>query len=174
MKVAVGSRNPVKVGAVKSTFSDIMSACYELEVPSGVSDQPLSDEETIEGAINRARACLGVVEDADIGIGLEGGVVDTELGMFVCNWGAISDRSGNLVVSGGARFLLPQEVAAGVRAGRELGPVMDDYTQTKDVRKKEGAIGIFTNGRITRQDMYAHLVMALRGQYEYYRPKSEA
>ena len=39
---------------------------------SGVSPQPFSDEETIQGAINRARAAVKET-GADIGIGLEGG-----------------------------------------------------------------------------------------------------
>ena len=55
---------------------------------SEVSAQPLSDNETMTGAINRAKNALKS-EDAQIGVGLEGGVVKTEHGYFLCNWGAI-------------------------------------------------------------------------------------
>ncbi|EQD61665.1 protein containing DUF84, partial [mine drainage metagenome] len=45
-----------------------------VSVPSGVASQPLSAEETVRGAILRARGALAAVPGADIGLGLEGGV----------------------------------------------------------------------------------------------------
>ncbi len=54
---------------------------------SGVAEQPFSDEETVLGAVNRARNALRLVK-ADIGIGLEGGVVETGHGLFFCAIGA--------------------------------------------------------------------------------------
>lgn len=167
MIVAIGSSNPVKIQAVRKAFGDMNNQFIEVDAKSGVSAQPFSDEETISGAVNRAKACLAMT-NADVAVGLEGGVVDTSNGMFVCNWGAIADRSDHIVISGGARFLLPEEVAKGVKSGKELGLVMDEYTKKKDIRKKEGAIGIFSNGRISREGMYFHLVELLLGQYEYY------
>jgi len=46
---------------------------------------------------------------------------------------------------------------------------MDDYTRKKNIRHHEGAIGIFTNGKMLRKDMFAHVVILLRGQLEYWR-----
>ncbi|WP_070120547.1 DUF84 family protein [Bacillus marinisedimentorum] len=167
MKIAIGSTNPVKAEAVREVFGHEANKFIELHAVSGVSAQPFGDEETAQGAINRAKACLEK-SDADLAIGLEGGVTDTKHGMFVCNWGAISDRSGKILIASGARFLLPEEVSEKVKEGRELGEVMDWFTKRKNIRKKEGAIGIFTNGLVTRQEMYHHLVKLLAGQYEYH------
>ncbi|MEO7963075.1 MAG: DUF84 family protein, partial [Gemmatimonadaceae bacterium] len=44
-------------------------------VPSGVPDQPWGDDETIRGARNRTVAAR-VALDADLGVGIEGGVID--------------------------------------------------------------------------------------------------
>lgn len=164
MKMAVGSFNPAKVEAVRIIFNQ--DELVTIKVDSGVSEQPFSDEETIEGAVNRAKNCLNE-SDAELSIGLEGGVVDTKHGMFVCNWGALVTRKNEVFIAGGARVLLPDSIANRLRAGEELGPVMDDFTQSNNIRKKEGAIGIFTNNRVTRAEMFQHIVRMLAGQYEY-------
>ena len=54
----------------------------------------LSDEETMQGAINRAKRALEEGE-APIGIGLEG-VMKTEHGLFMCNWGALATMDGKV------------------------------------------------------------------------------
>ncbi|RFU69739.1 DUF84 family protein [Bacillus sp. V59.32b] len=165
MKVAIGSTNPAKTQAVMDEYGQ-SAEVISLDVSSGVADQPFSDEETIEGAVNRAKNCLKQSE-AVIGIGLEGGVVQTEYGLFVCNWGALADRDGSIVIAGGARVRLPDNISLRLIAGEELGPVMDDFTKKRNIRKKEGAIGVFTNERVTRAEMFQHIMKMLIGQYEY-------
>jgi len=53
LKVVVASLNPVKVGAVKEAFrtqfTSIELEISPLSVESGVSNQPLSDAETLKG-----------------------------------------------------------------------------------------------------------------------------
>ncbi|WP_377888129.1 DUF84 family protein [Alkalihalobacillus sp. R86527] len=164
-KVAVGSMNPVKVDSVQSLTT------YEVlgyKVPSGVSEQPWGDKETILGAKQRAFAALEKGE-ADIGIGLEGGVHQIGQDLFVCNWGVLVDRDGNEVVAGGARFPLPEEIKRRLMKGEELGPVMSDFASRENVNQKEGAIGIVTKGAISRTAMYEHIVTLLFGQYNFYR-----
>ena len=166
MKIAVGSLNPAKVNAVRTIFDT--DKVLSMNAESGVSDQPFTDEETIKGAISRANDCL-VNSDADFAIGLEGGVSESSYGLFVCNWGALVTRDGEQFLAGGARILLPEEVAEQLRQGRELGPVMDAFTKRKDIRKKEWAIGVFTNEHVTRAGMFEHIVRMLAGQLDYAR-----
>lgn len=167
MIVCIGTRNPAKTSAVKEGFSTMTDVEFiEIDVSSEVSAQPFSDEETMTGAINRAKNALAAGK-GDIGIGLEGGVKQTEHGLFVCNWGALVLRDGRTYIGGGASIPLPTEVADALLEGEELGPVMDRYANKKNVRHHEGAIGVFTNGRITRQKMFAHVIESLVGQYEY-------
>lgn len=166
LKIVVGSTNKAKVQAVLQAIP----TSWELitsNVPSGVSNQPFSDEETIQGAMNRASNALHQT-DAHLAIGLEGGVVETPYGLFLCNWAALKVReTQKTYIAGGARILIPEEVANKLREGKELGPVMEEYTTIHDVRNNEGAIGIFTNSKVTRSQMFKHIMDLLIGQFEY-------
>ena len=64
-----------------------------LTVPSGVSEMPMSDDETITGARNRARAAREAV-NADLGFGLEGGVHSDPLGLLLQGWVVVTDGNG--------------------------------------------------------------------------------
>jgi inosine/xanthosine triphosphatase len=165
--IAIGTTNQAKVAAVRSVFSSEHYTLVPTDVPSDVSVQPLSDHETRQGAINRAKHALQK-ENADIGIGLEGGVMEIDGELWLCNWGALADRDGTVITAGGARIPLPFEVAKGIRAGRELGDVMAEYTGERNIRHKEGAIGVFTNGYVDRAGMFRHIVQLLVGQYEFF------
>lgn len=154
------------MAAVKNAFQDQEAQFLSLDISSGVSEQPFSDEETIQGAINRALGALKM-ENGEIGIGLEGGVQESTHGLLLCNWGALASEDNEPIIAGGARFLLPSEIAERLRAGEELGPVMDDYAKKENVRKNEGAVGIFTNGIIDRREMFSHIMKLLVGQFYY-------
>ncbi|GLI83222.1 NTPase [Rossellomorea marisflavi] len=165
----VGTTNPAKVSAIQKAIGP-EAVIHPVEAESGVSAQPFSDEETIRGAVNRARSSIGTLH---AGIGLEGGVVDTPSGLFLCNWGALVDADGREFIAGGARILLPDELAGDLRGGMELGPLMDAYTKRVGVRHQEGAVGVFTNGLVTREAMFIHVVTLLIGQWEYARMKQD-
>lgn len=166
MKIIIGSKNPAKINAVKNCFADQEAEFVSIDIPSGVNAQPFSDEETIQGAINRAVGALNQ-GSGSIGMGLEGGVHETSHGLILCNWGALATHNMEPIIAGGARFLLPEEIAVRLKAGEELGPVMDNYANMKNVRKHEGAVGIFTNGMINRMEMFTHVTKLLVGQYTY-------
>ncbi|MGM0874953.1 MAG: DUF84 family protein [Bacillota bacterium] len=170
MIIAIGTKNPTKVNAVKAAFTSYLTGEFvSTNVPSNVSAQPLTDNETMTGAINRAKNALEA-ENAQIGVGLEGGVVKTEHGYFLCNWGAIVDGQLQPIVAGGSRIVIPEEVGNQVFSGMELGVVMDSYVEKHNVRQNEGAIGIFTNGAVNRTEMFTQLSKLLVGQYVYKNP----
>ncbi|TRM12988.1 DUF84 family protein [Lentibacillus cibarius] len=164
MNIIVGSNNPAKIAAVTDIFSQ--DKITGIQAPSQVSAQPFSDAETRLGAINRATYCLQEAS-GDIGVGLEGGVMYVNNGLYLCNWGALVTKNNNVFTASGARILLPSEIENELNEGVELGDVMDAYAKRQDVRKKEGAIGIFTNERISRKEMFVHVVKLLYGQWEY-------
>ncbi len=169
MKIAIGTKNQAKVGAVEAIVSEYFSDVQfeHVDVASEVSVQPFSNEETRQGAINRARNAL-IATQADIGFGLEGGVEEIDGVMYCCNWGAVALKDGTILSSAGAQFALPEKIAIELRSGKELGPVMDVYTNEKDIRQHAGAIGIFTNGLIDRKEMFEHIVKLLIGQILFY------
>jgi inosine/xanthosine triphosphatase len=165
LNIIIGSKNPTKILAVKDIFpgADVTS----LDAASGVSPQPFSDEETKQGAVNRATRCMKSAPDT-IGIGLEGGVMYVGHQLYLCNWGALVTPDEHIFTASGARIVLPAEIEAGLKDGKELGDMMDGYARKQEVRKKEGAIGIFTNNLVSRKDMFSHVVKLLRGQWEYW------
>jgi len=161
--VAVGSTNPVKVGAVEKIIQQIWpdTKVFGVDVPSGISEQPFSEEETMLGATNRARLALQQL-GADIGVGLEGGVQETPYGMFLCHWVVALDQHGKIGRGCGTKLEIPAIIALELKQGKELGPVMDAYLGMHDVKKKHGAVGTFTNNMITRQEAFEHgLIYAL-------------
>lgn len=158
--VAVGSKNPVKVGATCDVLARLAShARVEgIAVPSGVPDQPWGDDETIVGALARAHAAR-IALDADWGVGIEGGVVATPDGRVrTCAWAAIVGRDGTEGIGGSLSLLLPPAVGELVRGGMELGLAMDATTGEHNVKQGVGAVGILTRGLITRQQAYETLV----------------
>lgn len=159
LRIAVGSKNPAKLAAVRAAFErlDMNAEVIGIDAPSGVADQPFSDEETMQGAVNRAQHVVD--ESFDYGIGLEGGVVETPYGLFLCNFGAVVSRDGTIGVGGGVRIQLPTEVAEKVRNGQELGSVIDGWAGGLDIKKKEGTIGILTRNHITRSKMFEDVVI---------------
>ena len=80
MKIIVGSKNKAKVGAVDEIVREYPHLAHAevigCEVSSEISAQPMSLEEIIRGAKNRARNSFSIGENCDYGIGLESGLMD--------------------------------------------------------------------------------------------------
>jgi inosine/xanthosine triphosphatase len=164
--VSVGSSNPVKIVAVRTVVTRAFpkAEVIGLSVASGVPEQPWGDEATRRGALNRARAVLDAA-GSDLGVGLEGGVVETEMGLMTCAWCVIVDRSGRVGVGGGVHMLLPLSVSQALRAGGELGPAMDQLTRQHNTKQAQGAVGILTNGLSNRGLAYEGLVAMALGPF---------
>ncbi|RSK25339.1 DUF84 family protein [Bhargavaea beijingensis] len=168
MKIVVGSSNLAKIGAVKNAFeslgiqADVTGAGTE----SGVAAQPFGDEETLTGARNRAIAALKTGPH-DLSIGLEGGVKELDGRLYICNWGALALPDRTVFTAGGAQIPLPDEVAVLVRGGKELGPVMEALTSKEDIRQTGGAVGVFTDGTVSRSAMFSQIVLLLAGQWRF-------
>ncbi|MCD6575981.1 MAG: inosine/xanthosine triphosphatase [Nanoarchaeota archaeon] len=161
MRVVVASTNPVKVDAVKEVFSEVFGDVHITGKPieSNVPPQPFN-EEVILGALNRARNAMAA--GVDFSVGIEGGII--KLGGKYYNLGfvVIMDKSGKIGTGTSGWFECPEKVLAEIRKGKELGTVMDEMIGEKDVKKKQGAIGVFTKGRVTRKELYKHgIYMAL-------------
>ena len=161
---AVGSRNPVKLAAVRDGagpfFSDLQVA--GVDAASGVAAQPRGDAETLAGALNRARQALELAPEDAYGVGLEGGVVELGPDMFACAWCAIMQHDGQQGVASTGRCMLPRAVAELVRGGMELGQADDIVFARSQSRLNEGAVGLLTRGAIDRARFYAPAVtMAL-------------
>lgn len=156
---AIGSENPVKIKCVEEAIHEFWEFWPEaraigVNTESGVSHQPMSDHEMLTGALNRARQALHKIDSASYGVGIEGGALDTEDGLWVYAWVVIVDREGRLGKGQTGRFLVPESVGRLVRDGLELGEADDRFFGRTNSKQKDGAIGILSDGRITRIALY--------------------
>ncbi|MCM8749288.1 inosine/xanthosine triphosphatase [Thermomicrobiaceae bacterium CFH 74404] len=161
VRLALGSMSPVKRAAVERIAPQLFSEWQleTLEVPSGVPRQPWGDEETARGAWERARQAQKLT-GADYGIGIESGVVEGPLGrVYAVSWAVVVDRRARLGVGGAERFPLPDVAVERLRAGEELGRLLEMLAGNEETRPELGAVGALTGGRRNRVDLLAVAVL---------------
>jgi non-canonical (house-cleaning) NTP pyrophosphatase len=71
-------------------------------------------------------------------------------GMMLTNWVAVVARDGRTSLASGGSLPLPEVIAREIRAGGELGPIMDRITGREHTKQQEGAAGYLTRGVIPR------------------------
>lgn len=159
MKIKVGTKNKAKVDSVIEIIEEYPhlkdSEVEGVNIESGVSDQPKSLEETISGAINRAR---GIFIDCDYSIGLESGwmaVPKTKSGyMDVCVCAIYDGKECHLGLSSAWEFPNRAVTHSIINEGLDTSQAINKagMTKNKNIGSEEGAIGILTKGRMTRKE----------------------
>lgn len=157
MKIALGTENPTKITALEETlqeYEQLSSAeVISSRVDTGVSEQPMTLDQTMLGAQNRARA---VYSGCDLSVGIESGFLEAPLangGLMEVTVCAIYD--GNQVHYGfSSGFNCPEDIMKYVRRGKNLNDAafLAGYTSNPEVGKAEGIIGVLTRGRVTRKE----------------------
>jgi len=161
-KIVMASANPVKAKAVLQGFQRMFTEetfeIQTLEVPSGVSDQPMTDEETLQGALNRSQRARELISDADYWVGIEGGVYEHENDLHAFAWVVVRSPDG-IGKSRSGSFELPSVIRDLVHSGVELGKADDMVFQRYNSKQSNGAIGILTQDVIDRTALYEHAVI---------------
>ncbi|WP_242917697.1 inosine/xanthosine triphosphatase [Pontibacter liquoris] len=163
LHVVVASTNPVKVkaalGGFEKMFADRTVDVVPLSVPSGVADQPMTDAETLEGALNRVQQARYIYPEADFWVGIEGGVevMGNELAAFA--WIVVRSATGILGKARSGTFFLPPAVAGLVAQGMELGHANDKVFSRHNSKQQGGAIGSLTDQVLDRRQLYEPAVV---------------
>lgn len=169
MTIFVGSANPAKLKAVALAVAHQYPEAEIIshDVESGVSMQPFSDEETRKGAQNRALRALqqGVLDkklkDKEVlGVGLEGGVFKQGSEVWSTVWVAVVTPEKEFFESNGARIRVPEPLASELLAGKEMGPVLDEWLTKSgmtSVRHDRGMIGVVTGDFTDRIEEYGSI-----------------
>jgi len=187
--VAVGSTRRPKVNAVIEalvairTASDFLPSFEVLgiEVESGVRHTPLSREDLMAGARQRAEALVQMARARNEGwkyfVGLEGGLdviagldvipsldVVPELDVvseashrwvFLESWAYVSDGEGRGSFGQSGAVLVPDPLAQTVvDDGIELSQAIDAFAGGQGIRDAQGAWGVLTDNLITRQESF--------------------
>lgn len=167
MKVLVGSKNPVKINAVKQAFSRFFNdvEVVGISVPSNVPSQPVNDQ-TFNGARNRVLGLKRINDEKGLGakffVGIEGGIMQHYSRWFAFGGICIMDNEGREGYGTSPHFELPEVITRELLKGIELGDVMDKIQKESNTKQKHGAIGFLTGGVTDRTKFYVEgLTVAL-------------
>lgn len=139
-------------------FPDYTFQALPVSVPSDVPDQPMSDEETLVGAVNRVNNAYKANANADYWIGIEGGVEEHGGELTAFAWVVVRSGSGVGKARSGT-FFLPGVVAELVAQGKELGEADDIVFKKSNSKQESGAIGLLTDNVVDRMQLYEQAVV---------------
>ena len=171
LRVIVASKNPVKIEAARESIASAIEGLFDkggsivadnidvisVDAPSNVPDQPMTAQETRDGAVNRVRYCQQYASehkiDADFYIAYEGGV--EVLDDIPSTYAVVCVADNKRCQTGRSASLpLPQRIYDELLAGKELGPAMDALFNTVNIKQKGGAIGQLSKGLQSRKSIY--------------------
>jgi inosine/xanthosine triphosphatase len=140
-------------------FPQISYKLIKVDAPSQVSAQPISSQETLQGALNRVSYVRDRYPQAAFWTAIEGGVdFDNVDQMSAFAWVVIQ----NVYLCGKARsgsFFLPPKIAGLVKSGLELGQADDLVFGQANSKQKNGAVGLLTGDILTRTSLYEQAVL---------------
>lgn len=187
--VAVGSTRRPKVHAVAEALASIRNQLEDfpsfevvgVEVASGVRHTPLTREDLMAGARQRAESLVRAAREQNepwkYFVGLEGGLdvipgldaipsldvfpeIDVvreaeQRWVFLESWAYVADGSGQGAYGQSGSVLVPEALAKTVvDQGVELSEAIDAFADGRNIRDAEGAWGILTRNLITRQESF--------------------
>ncbi|MBI3341792.1 DUF84 family protein [Candidatus Curtissbacteria bacterium] len=163
MLVVVGSASPAKISAAKIAFKKVFPKeklkVVGVEAESGISPQPMSDPESIRGAINRAKRALKLVKGADFAVGMEGGLHKVGKNWFESGWIAVINREGKLGLGTSARWQTSAKIMGKLNDQNELATVFEEITGVEDAKDIGGVMSLVTKRNLPRDIAYSHGVI---------------
>lgn len=163
-KIIVASKNPVKIKAALQGFQEMFPnedfMAEGIPIPSGVNDQPMGDEETFIGAMNRARGAQKAQPVADFWVGIEGGnILQKDNEMETMAWVVVFNRQGQMGKARSAGFFLPPRIVELVLQGYELGHADDIVFGVENSKQTTGSTGLLTDNVMNRMRFYLPTVI---------------
>ena len=174
--VAVGTKNPAKIEAVKLGFTKLFpkTECtvFPVEVDSQVGVQPYGFESTIQGAINRAKNAYSSVFKThsktitQLGIGIEAGMIPvplTSTGYLDYQFCAIFSSNGAISIGSGPGFEYPPKIVEKLMNDpdhHEIGTIIAEISGISNTKEKEGAIGLLTKNIFRRAEILQYSVVS--------------
>ncbi len=158
MIVAVGSTNRAKIDGVIEAYKlfNIDIEIVPVKVPSGISHQPKSLEETVKGAVNRALNALKVVENADEAVGIESGLIMMPIiNRFIdITIAVIIDRRGRLSAGLSPGFEIPSNFIREIFTNnKELEELAVKVSGIENIGEHGGFISYLTYSKISRKEL---------------------
>jgi inosine/xanthosine triphosphatase len=161
--VAVGSANPVKVQAVKEALRYVWPSKHwsviGLDADSGVSAQPIGDDQCRTGALNRAQSARAA-PDVEFGVGIEGGVVQRHAQWYDVAWVVVLDDHGRQGMAASLLLPVPDAMMEHIHDGMELGHVDDLLFDEVNSKQHMGHHGVMTKRALSRTQVLRDATIA--------------
>jgi inosine/xanthosine triphosphatase len=176
MLIAVGSTNNVKVQAVEEVIKNYpVFAAAKLSshaVSSEISEQPMSLEETILGAKNRAKNAYKACEGCVYAFGIESGLFQapgTKTGYFEGTICCIFDGSNHFIGLSCGFEIPPHILDCILNKNMNLSEscLHNGVTNDEHLGAGEGFVSILTKGRVNRKEYTKQSIMTALCQIEH-------
>lgn len=135
MKIAIGTTSDKKIQYLDEVLNEqkIIADILPFDAISGVSDQPISDDETKLGSINRAKHAMSNNDSADVSIGVEIGYHLNQNDRYeILCWATLVDKNGNVLSRKSNHFELPDFHQQILKNGKNLGDFVYEYVEKYD------------------------------------------
>jgi len=168
MQVVVGSENPVKLTATHQAFSMFHDEVQVLpaNVVTGVNPFPMSQQETLKGAINRAKAAWAAIPDVRFAVGIESGVHQLEDRYLVQAYAVVKQRTVMGVGASVAFEVSPSLMAFLDSTSEESKSTIDKVVGRIDLFQNEGLVGVLTENRLTRTQILRDAIIAALPRFQ--------
>ena len=140
-------------------FPNEQFTAYGTSVESGVSNQPMNDNETYQGSLNRVNNASKVIPSADYWIGIEGGIEAKGKEMEAFAWIIIKSKDGKIGKARTGTLFLPSKISKLIHQGKELGEADDIVFGMENSKQGIGTVGILTKNASNREKFYTEAVV---------------
>ena len=180
MKIAIGTTRKPKIDGVKKAietcpyFQNIEDEIEYItkDVLSNVSKMPMTLDEIMLGAKNRAKNLFEAGVVADFFVGIEGGVEKFGEKAYLLGCVYIESAKGEGHYGFSPMMEVPEIVWRRMYdKGEELGPIMENLSGGRDVRSENGSMGMWTDDMLVRRDEFVFAFYSAIAPFfnEYYR-----
>lgn len=149
MKIYFGSLSEIKINTLEEylkTEPEVFSVLAK-NIDSGVSSQPMSENITIKGALNRAKG-VRVNHLDGLSLGVEVGLVEIDSAFFFFAVSALIDLEGVEYLGISRKIPLPKSFYKKIKNGEEFAVISRDYLS--DTRDKDLGFD-YKNELVTRK-----------------------
>ena len=161
MKIVLWTQSPPKVKAIQQAIDNIVYFKNEqievipLKVSSDISDMPISIEENMLGAYNRAYNAKKQISDADFYVWMEWWTTMIQDKAYLFGVVYLLDKNENWHYGFSNMMEVPEYFRKKIyNEGLELGPVLAQATKEENASKKWWAFAHWSDDMITRTDQF--------------------
>lgn len=130
MEIALGTTSEKKKLFLEEILEElkIVADIKSFDVKSDIPDQPLDNEQTKQGSVNRAKKAIAFDKDADFSLGIEVGYHPNSVGDYeMFCWTTLVDKNGKQISTQSHKLLLPSFHQKILKENKYLGEYVRQY-----------------------------------------------